>query len=177
MLLGAWCALQTNALTLGEIVMRVLKLRLASASVLAMLCETLVGQTQLPYPSTLHVNPETGSDSPLTPGTLAQPLASVNEALQRAHDANGGAIVIDTIKVYASTVPVAPSGFGVAAMPGVPGTEGKEAFGWKSSPTDPDEKPFPIRMQAGVSIIGVSAAAVRPRILIDEKGEGLPYTN
>lgn len=129
------------------------------------------GLGQIPYPTELHVNAEFGDDTGA--GTLSDPLASINEALQRTNDTNSpGLTVIDTIFVHASAVPVAPDSFGVAGS-----TLGKESFGWLENPSDPVRPPFPIRMQDSVSIIGVAVAGNKPRVVIDEVGMNAAYTD
>jgi len=133
--------------------------------VLAVLASDSIAQ--LPFPNTLYVNAETGDDS--GPGSATNPYQTLNKALQQAYDINpSGATVINKIKVYFSEHPIAPVGYGGQ----VGGVEaGHEAEGWVAV-GEPPRKPFPIRMLAGVDIIGVPERTTQalPIITIDELG-------
>lgn len=132
------------------------------------------------FPTTLHVNADTGSDFPPNDGSAALPFKTLNKALQVAYDTNpqgGGVVIINKIKVYWSSTPIAPENFG-----------GCESFGWTENPLI-SRPPLPIRMQPGVDIIGIRnrVTQARPVITINElagslttgcgTGAGGPYTN
>jgi hypothetical protein len=137
---------------------------------LAMCIVTSSGSAQV-GPLTLWVDADSGNDS-VTSGSESLPYATVNYALQQTWTKLAAGITVSAVKVQHSDIPIAPLGFGST------GQEGLESFGWVEVPgTTPPRSPFPIRMIAGVDLIGVpnSTTAAKPHIVIDEIGEGTAY--
>ncbi len=112
----------------------------------------------------IYVNAETGDDAHA--GTARYPVQTLNEALARADalvNPPAGLPQSAKIKVFASSVPIAPVGFG-----------GHEAEGW----WEQGSQAFPIRMIDGVDILGIPDPATTdlPRIEIVEPSVAGAYS-